>query len=288
MMQDSKYALVTVTSSSYLMGSQLLIWSFLKHNSWFDGHVVVFCENEHDISQGLSMFENIDIRIVNDELLKRVDILKKASIVSSSTSSRFYSLELFGLDEFDKVIFIDSDILCKGDISPLFKDTRSALIACFDRQYYQGNKRDLNSFLPVDPTKYNGANLVIDSFNSGVLVIDMTKIEAEVYKNLLLNLHPLYFKDKKTVHTDQFILNRYFHNMVAFSTYEYNYIVPSGDHIDKLYNTSIDEAKLIHYVGGDKPWNCSEEFLSKKGFMLWQNEYTQFLRWNKSRGNDEG
>ena len=129
---QAPYCLATITSKDFGIATEVLLYSFLKYNPWFDGDVIVIGDDlpnaleERLAHQRPVIFQRPDPRLrqaaegLGDLLPDQQDVYK-----------RFYSFEVFRLSGYRRVLYLDSDICCTGDIAPLFAATEP-LLACPD------------------------------------------------------------------------------------------------------------------------------------------------------------
>lgn len=278
-MDSSQYAIATVTDNSFIRGTTVLLFSFFEYNPWFQGDVIII---ENDLTEAnkrlLSIFPNIKFKRINKELLTRIKIVAYYKERFKYIGSRFFSLEAFDLREYDKILFLDSDILCCDSLYFLFNLNDAGFYAAPDKQYYLGKKRELYSFLPQSSFPLSSEKVFIKSFNSGVMLINNLILDETVYFKLLELLNPLFFRPSLSGHSDQYLLNHYFLENVTFLSYQYNYLLNSKQDFEKQ-NKYLKDALLIHYVGDNKPWQKITEKLkdmTQSHFVLWKKTEEEF------------
>lgn len=276
-MSLKKYAMVTVCDSDFIIGTRVLFYSFLKHNPWFTGDLVIIQNklgsNEKD---QLSKFKNVRFEPVGNQLQSRINWLNLINKKYLNSGSRFFSLEAFRLDQYDKILFLDSDMLCTGCVKSLFEYGESSFLASPDRQYYRGLQRDMVSFLPCKKMKKKLSERCADIFNSGMMLVDHNELSQTTYQSLLKYVDPEFYSDIKTGHTDQYLLNHYFQQKVKLVSYKFNYLLVNRDEIDQKENTSIENALLLHFVGKYKPWDGNPPSSNYvEGYNLWRNDFEE-------------
>lgn len=159
-----------------------------------------------------------------DEHLKTPERLKSA----------FFILEAFSFAEFDRVVTLDSDMICTGDLSPLLTHTAS-FAATRGFNYKTGEPHDY--------------------FNSGVMVIGRHHLAGETYRALLAHRISADYNPRRGK-ADQAILNDYFpaHEVASldevFNTTKRKYPDTAFDTIDDLLAGNVH---ILHFVG-EKPW----------------------------------
>ena len=138
--------------------------------------------------------------------------------------------------EENRAIYLDSDVIVRGSLDALFSE-------------------DLGDF----PMAAVEDDLTSDSFNSGVMLIDVDVWRAEGVTEKLFELTNQFHESS---FGDQGILNRLFQNDWKKLPQKYNFMVGMDTvarnyGIDSWYTESIkveNEAKIIHYTGS-KPWH---------------------------------
>ena len=277
----SSQAIVTVSNSKFLKGTLVLFYSIIKHNPWFKGDFIVIesglSESE---KQQLAVFNRIKIIQPSSNLFNQLAILCHYFPTFESIKPRFFSLEAFGLTEYEQILFLDSDMLCKGSIQQLFDKNQHPIRACYDYPYYLNKKRDFDTFSPTSLAEQAPNGIYINAFNSGMMAIDMGLLPSNTYIELLKQLNPITYSNLKTSHTDQFVLNRYFQGMVEFVSLTYNFLSHAQQAIEEKSAEHIIDATLIHFSKSPKPWDTNADF-SKAHFKLWNMIYTEFVTTNE-------
>ena len=95
-MDIENIALVTVTDSNYLQGTIVLLYSFLKNNPEYNGHIIVIeSDLTYDEKSELMLFPNLRIEQPSEMLLKQISILANYWEVAKVKQKPFISLEAF-------------------------------------------------------------------------------------------------------------------------------------------------------------------------------------------------
>lgn len=154
----------------------------------------------------------------------------------------------------DRVLYLDADTLCLGDLSPLLDMdlhgcTIGAAADCIlELKTLSGQYHD--SYLQT-----LGFQPQSIYFNSGVLLIDIKKWHSRQTDSALaetvsrLNAHVLTF-------ADQDMLNIFFQNDVCLIPKRYNCYPKDTDWPDDL---SEHPARIVHFAGSPKPWQIIPE-----------------------------
>ncbi|MCP5047296.1 MAG: hypothetical protein GY940_09000, partial [bacterium] len=92
--------LATVTSTGYIPATLVMIASFLEHNPWFTGDIVIIHDHLPDEDQDLlSCFKNIKFLQVGDPFHEKLEALNREvpERKLKHKFARFFSLEVFRL-----------------------------------------------------------------------------------------------------------------------------------------------------------------------------------------------
>lgn len=277
MSQIENIALATVTDTNYLLGTQILLYSFLRNNPWFKGEIVII-ESDLSIEEKklLQRFPNLRFERPSEILLQRIEILANYWEVIRSKRKNLYSIEAFRFKDHKKLLFLDSDILCIGDMSLLFtQKTPAPILAVSDSLSHKNQIREKRHFTPCPIDQQIDGLEYYNSFNSGCFILNFDNSSNHVYEDLIRLVNPVFFKDNKTRMTDQFLLNQYFHNEVSFIPEHFNYLLNVQPPVNlKSLKTSSD-IRIIHYLEYTKPWKT--EIKDNSFGDLWREYYNDYL-----------
>ncbi|MBE5833124.1 MAG: glycosyltransferase family 8 protein [Butyrivibrio sp.] len=201
-------------------------------------------------------FDNVKIHFVN-----MGDAFATSNLVIKHTTiPTMYRLLLPSiLKDCDKCIYMDGDILVKGDLSPLFERDIDG--------YYVGAVRDIEAEQYI--TRFNYTHEKPDSkdyVNAGFLLMNLELMRRDNVEERFLNL-----SDKRLLFADQDILNIVCRGKILFLELKYNALVKYRfinykqrsyssfitDHfaVDEILE-AIDHPVMIHYAQPVKPWQC--------------------------------
>ena len=156
------------------------------------------------------------------------------------------------------VLYLDSDIIVNGDLSPL-------LDIHFDDDEWAAAVKEVEN----------------DSFfNSGVIVLNNKRLrKIENLTDTLLKMG----NNDQLINGDQSVFNDYFEGHIRELSPEYNYEIGMdrwafyqrrSDMIDKL--ASVKDPIIVHYANDDKPWNTTS---SGRMRSLWWKY--NFIGWDE-------
>ncbi|MEP5152709.1 glycosyltransferase [Planktotalea sp.] len=276
-------ALATVSSSSFLPGTMVLLHSFLQHNSWFDGDLVII---HHDLSdkeqeQLQARFDRVKFIRPRQTLSDNIDRLTRALPNLEAQTAQFHSIEVIGLIEYDRVLFCDSDLLILSSLQTLFSMPQP-LLCCGDGSFYRGNPRHTGSFVEMDASASNAG--FAHAFNAGFMLMDRSIRTLENLNALIKKLDPAHWQGNATGHTDQLLFNVHFDGLQHLLGAEYNYVLRHRKEILKHSGLDIDDAKVLHFNGAAKPWNpagmhrlIQRDSALQAAAKLWNDAYKSYL-----------
>lgn len=189
--------------------------------------------------------ENINIEFVdlNYYINKVKDKLYTRDYYTNTTYFRLFLPELY--PQYDKVLYLDSDIIVVGDISELYNtDMGTNLVAAAPDDIIQKNKvfQDYAE-LVVGVAKYQ------HYFNAGVLLMNLDELRKFKFQEKFLYLLE---KIKFSVAQDQDYLNRLCKGRVTLVSHDWDVMPYVND------ETKPEDIKLIHYNFAYKPWHFED------------------------------
>ena len=261
-----RYVLVTVCSPEFFLGTKVLIQSFLKENSWYEGEIIV-------INDGLTSYQkneleerfNVSFVEIGAGLNDKITHLIKVFPHFHHFKSRFYSLECFSFQNYDKILFCDSDLLCTGDIRRLYENEEN-FSAAWDYRKIMGYVRHQDSFMfskpEFVPEKFKEF-FISGLFNTGVMAIGATLVKQNAYQRILDELIPETYEKIKTGHTDTVVLNKLFLDQVTWLDQNYNTYWPITSNMATVEG-------FIHFIGKQKPWSANIDHKNKWVRKWWE------------------
>lgn len=293
----AKICLATVTTDAFVPGTLVMLHSFLKHNPWFQGDMVIIHDKLDRTSRDyfIRCFDRVRFIPVSASLKQRLQDLITVQPELAARQARFYSLEIFRLTGYDKVLFCDSDLLFRHSVDELF-NFKQPLICCGDGAYYRGNARHAVSFTEIGQTDRETSNpaqtnLLSNTFNVGLLRIDGSLLQEEHYIGLLTLLSNTTWQQVETGHTDQVLYNRYFARQQTLVSCTYNYLMPYRATIYAHAGVPLGEAHVLHFNGPAKPWKFRHTLSSVQrdaaliqALKFWYDAYIECLKFMHFKG----
>lgn len=246
-----KKALATLLDDNFLIGFIGFWKSFIYHNKWFleSGIDLVILDNDlsEESKKTILLFnENAIFRKIKKDRYTKVNF----DNTHDKLKATFYKLDVFGILEYDRITFIDSDVTVLGDIKEIF-DIHHGFCAC---STYAARNDHVNDM----------------AINSGVFTVNKKYINKHTYCDLLKVARRGYsMPDQKTI-------NRYFGGNIHHMPKVYN--VEKRMWKTEKHKDIWDKKRILHWVA-DKPWMSPEEHQNdiEKSFMeiypIWHKYY---------------
>ena len=259
--------IVMASSEFFLPYSGVAIQSIIEHSSPDYNYDIILLNTGYSeraiqlLHRVVADHPNFSIRLLN--VGPYVSKLK-FNIIGHVSQETFYRLlvpELFG--NYDKIVYLDSDLIVCEDIVHLFHiDMLDNLIAAVYDADFIG--------------EYNGASMAMKTYcdeklrledpysyvQAGVLVFNVSAMKKTFQENELIE-----FASGKTLNfVDQDVLNCKCSGRVHLLDMRWNVVTDCGGYrVNKLirraplriyqeYIRSREEPKIIHYSGFEKPW----------------------------------
>ncbi len=284
MNNQPNYAVATVTTENYFQWTMTMLHSFIKNNPWFDGDILVICNDlPREMIDDFVFFNRVNIITPSADLLRHIDLLADEIPKFKNLSARFYSLEIFRLKGYSKVLFLDSDMIVAQSIEELFQ-LPDAFYASAQLCSYKGKGRNGSTFNAE--IKNNQADFLESPVNSGFMLIDGELLNQNHYPGILDLIKPALWSQNDLTYTDELIINQYFKGKFSLISARYNYRARSARIFKEKENITFEDAKIIHYYAKYKPWNFTEVLRSAannlnwiKAFELWYHWYIDFLKY---------
>ncbi|HEM5148223.1 TPA: glycosyltransferase [Streptococcus suis] len=227
------------------------IYSILKHNAessikFYILHQEIEAEYKRNLEQLMTHFQNATIQFVKieNQYLEKIKPAKDGLHIS--TYYRFLLAEL--LPDVNKVLYLDVDVLIRGEIRTLWNTDLSTASLGVSREIdiYAVCPEHVHSIGLEDHHNY---------FNAGVLLFNLQKLRSEQLDKLLLET--AVSKSPELRFGDQDILNMIFKDDCVLFSYVYNFTNW------RLMWPEISDQKpaIIHFSGSKwtKPWMKKED-----------------------------
>lgn len=244
-----KTALLIITDIEYFVPTQVLIES-LKRNS-------------------PEFLSKVDLKLYSDSTLSKdcivrdFDIQRFNKTTYSEQVFKMMSLLIFAMEElkkeYDRIIYLDCDCLVNGEIVDLLSyDLKGKGLGVCREWHYPGK---LNEVVFSNPKAFGKAHYSRDIMvnpeeyiNSGVLVVDCHKIKDGIWDRYLKKVPEYMFPDQDFLY-EEYLEDTHFLPQTYNAKGEgYLRDILTDEQID-MYKAALENSKIIHYVGGVKPWH---------------------------------
>jgi lipopolysaccharide biosynthesis glycosyltransferase len=250
---DDRYApFVATTINSIAKNTKSFIDFYVLDGGILDA-------NKQKIESLKEQFNNFSIEFIDmkNAGLERFPNMRHYSL---NTFSRYFIPDL--KPDLDKVLYMDVDIIVKGDIAELYnEDLGKYPLGAILEDFFPLNYTYLMETFP----DYKGGN---NYFNAGVLLISLDYFRKNDLTQKLID---------KTVELkevlscpDQDIFNLFFENNFKVIDYKFNFMPDHDDCLLKLGKKeaieALDYPVVLHYTGR-KPW---KDCLAKRAVDFWE------------------
>ena len=196
-------------------------------------------ENKHKINKYKRQNVNIEFVDLNYYIEKVKDKLYTRDYYTKTTYFRLFIANLY--PQYDKAIYLDSDITVLGDISELYNvDIGDNLIAAAPDDVIQTTK-----VFQEYAEKVVGVADYKKYFNAGILLMNLDEFRKFNFQEKFLYLLETI---KFTVAQDQDYLNRLCKGKVKIIDKGWDRMPIATDDLPK------EDIKIVHYNLGEKPW----------------------------------
>lgn len=248
---------------NFLLGCGVSISSILIHNKKnnFVFHIFIDDIPEEALKKfsQLALMYNTCIKIhtVNCNRLKSLPTTKNWSI---AMYFRFLIGDYF-IDIQERVLYLDADIVCHGDITTLltldFEHKVAAVVTERDQKWWSSRAQNLECI-----------GLEQGYFNSGVLLLNTTEWAKEFVSAKALAMLSDNAVISKLTYMDQDILNMILWDKVKYINGNYNTQFSINYELKENFSNPVNENTIfIHYVGPTKPWHSWAIYPSTLPFM---------------------
>lgn len=250
----SLYAGVAIQSILENAAPAIFYRIYILHSGIASHHV----QSLEQISSNQASIKCLNVSKLIDS--KNAVLYEKAHF-SKETFYRFLIAELFSF--YDKVIYLDCDLIVATDIStivPSDLEMHDNLVAAVHNGLSRVGRERIQNDFKLSPDKY---------FNAGVLVINVKQwIEEGIADQCFYKLQTI--PEKKLVCLDQDILNIVCNGRVYYLAPEWNFywhLVYGNEELTAMYAPIAKKIgnnfKILHYASNIKPWSSPQYPLAK-------------------------
>ena len=268
-MKENYIPIAFVTDNDYVVPTCTAIQSLLESRADLTIYriyiITVGLTEENAAMLNSFASDRIEIRIVTASADKITGIHDgRENSFCQATESALLKFELPALVPERRIIYLDGDILCFKDLTPLYQaDLHGNLLGAVRDSGSLYSKRKILTECP-------------DYFNSGVMVMELDGMrEADAASSL----YEIKRSMKKSDLMDQDVFNIYFNGRVTLLEVQWNYLYVNlmrakdqrktdickfneafGTHY-KSFTLACHDAAIVHFASKNKPWKDPEALL---------------------------
>lgn len=266
----NKYTYVTILSTeSYLLGVYILYKSLQMTKPKYDFYCLLTNNISDKIKKLLSLIKikTIDIPIIKNP---------HNNDINDRRIHNYSKLNMFNLIQFDKIVYLDADMIILHNIDELFEYKNMSAVNAGGMIYKSW--KDLNSGLMViEPSK--------TLFND--MILKVGKIEKEKNRGDQAFLHSYFYdwSSKKDLHLPH--IYNFIYLYLENYEQKFNYYI-SEDIQFNMNNYNDRNIKVLHFIGKNKPWNDIDKLKRTKNKkelnyfekckLLWYKYYLIFTK----------
>lgn len=216
--------------------------------------------------------DNVDIEFVDvRESLQELGLRLHTCIYYTQTT--YYRLFIPTLyPQYDKVLYLDCDIVVNGDISKLYNtNIGNNLVGATSDQFVLCTPK-VHSYV-LDALGYSKLG---NYFNAGVLIMNLKEMREQNFEDQFVNLLARY----KFVVQDQDYLNIICKDKVYYFNGSWDKM-PCGEYVD------INKVNLIHYNLIWKPWHAEVPYSDEFWKYADKTEFADIIRNIRSNYTEE-
>lgn len=242
-----RIAVTFLSTKDYFRGTAVAVSSFIKNNKWFAGDIIIYTADdltheEETLLTSLYKFviiKKIDISTYDclKEKKSKFTFYESEEYFNSLISNSFYKFEAFTETDYDKVMFIDSDIVIIGSVHTLFCNDADLIFSIdtearrFDFDIKPRNNEYINSGIFVVGKRYL-SHLTKEKLLSFYIDTDFSVIS---------DMNPYAGR-----YCDQDVFSMYFANSMCICSNKFN--------CKFFFYDGNAETTAIHFIGENKPW----------------------------------
>jgi lipopolysaccharide biosynthesis glycosyltransferase len=164
--------------------------------------------------------------------------------------------------QFDKALYLDPDIVVRGDISKLFNINIGNNLVGATTDEFVINYEKVHDYI----TKGLGINKLRDYFNAGILIMNLKEMRRQNFEDTFVDLLTKY----KFIVQDQDYLNVICKNQV-------HYISGMWDKMPCVEDVDISKINIIHYNLIWKPWHAEVPYGEEFWYYVDKTEYKDVI-----------
>lgn len=235
--------------------------AYVLENDLTEDHILKLQEFAKKININIT-FEHIDNSI----------FLNLPTMRNDKTMTAYFKLLIANKFKFlDKILYLDCDLICQGDILELYNlETNKFISGVIDKKINKMNNHK----------EQIGMLANFDYINTGVLLYDFNNISDKD-----LNAYISKYSNVIKWH-DQDIINGLYYDSIGYLIDKFNKLVIS---LNPFRTLSLNKAIILHFANW-KPWNSNYIGFKKKQYYRYYQEAQKVIElsfYNKSKFKDK-
>lgn len=232
-------AYVTLLSTAnYLPGVLALNESLRRCGTRFPLHVALSRDTTAEVE--------VTLRKLKIEVIRLSDSLEIPEFHRHSNGhwgNTFDKIQLFGIIKYEKLVYVDSDMMVLQNLDHLF--LRPHLSAAAAGRMLQPDSRRLNSGIMVIEPDANLPNLIVQKLEVAVSEVAAMGVSA-VGDQDLINAYYSQWPDSPELHLPD--------SYNVFQFHVDDYILQQNFVLGRLGDSGDRVIKVVHFIGAVKPW----------------------------------
>ncbi len=262
-----------LSTSNYLPGVLALDESLKKNQSKFPLLVVLSFDTPVEVELSLNQRSIAFLRLSG-----LIRIPDSHRVNNGHWGNTFDKIQLFELPGYEKLVYVDSDMLVLQNIDELFDKPHMSATAAGSLLNPAWNR--LNSGLMVIEPRKGLAQLILDKLQEAVGQVEALGVQQSIGDQDLINAYYDNWPQSIDLHLSD-----------AYNVFQYHideYIRDKGFQLSDIPSRKDDVIKIVHFIGPIKPWMRNARFkhfvmlLKKRGKAKHMNRaffrYLQVLR----------
>lgn len=269
-----------ITDNNYVFPLKVAIKSIIANkNVDVQYNINIICvEISEDNYKVLKTLEKLGNEKVFINLIDKKNTFKDIKMPAHVTPSALFKFSLAEiLDNIDKCLYIDCDTMIQKDLSEFYNIDIDNVYAGVIQDYLTIYYREMNKKLNLD-----------GYFNSGVMLLNLKKMRNDGITEKLIAQKKKEIETNTVVFMDQNSLNVVFEEKVKYLPLIYNYstvynidetTVCLPDDIRNNLQSYKDNAVIVHFAGGAKPWKilCADKYFVSFWKYVDSNDFLQIV-----------
>ncbi|MCQ2107897.1 MAG: glycosyltransferase family 8 protein [Fibrobacter sp.] len=207
-----------------------------------------------------------------DEYFKNIEYSHN-NFTHSITTATLFRLKIPSvLTQIDKLLYIDTDIIVRDDLSDLYNfDMGDSYLAGVPAVWAHANRKDREKWL-----NRTGIPEMDYYVNAGVLIMNLKEMRANDIEKKCFDL--IGYEKFKGLDGDQLILNYTCYGRITFLPCKYNVTASNMKHFESMrvvfsgkeISEAINNPTILHWTGAGKPWKYYDVLLAHEWWRYYK------------------